>query len=247
MAALVGLLLTAAAIGLAWLLYRLERLHARHRDLDGALAVLRGVKRGMIERVGDDVGWAENYFSTIYTGAGDDREVRKRVDEAEAVIKDRWAMQVFPVPLAPLELLVSSPATAGLVSDETVFIANFGLWRVGVFNEFVRLQADFNARLAVEIRDPHTDPARRDAIARAAAWIAHQIHVYGINGANLPGGWYTRLKDALDADIARLTEERARGFFDYRDSRKWFLLGDLGMAALVTAFTVTVLVAAICS
>jgi hypothetical protein len=41
MAALVGLLLTAAALALAWLLYRLERLHARHRDLDAALATTR--------------------------------------------------------------------------------------------------------------------------------------------------------------------------------------------------------------
>jgi hypothetical protein len=153
MAALVGLLLAAAAISLAWLLYRLERLHARHRDLDGALAVLLGAKRGMIERVGDDVAWAELYFSTVYT-IGDDSEAQERADEAEQLVKERWPTQVFPVPLAPLELLVSSPATAGLVSDETVFIANVGLWRVGVFNHYVRVQADFNARFMVEIRDP---------------------------------------------------------------------------------------------
>ena len=95
MAALVGLLLAAAAISLAWLLYRLERLHARHRDLDGALAVLLGAKRGMIERVGDDVAWAELYFSTVYT-IGDDSEAQERADEAEQLVKERWPTQVFP-------------------------------------------------------------------------------------------------------------------------------------------------------
>jgi hypothetical protein len=127
-----------------------------------------------------------------------------------------------------------------------VFIANVGLWRVGVFNHYVRVQADFNARFMVEIRDPLTDSRRRDAIAEAAGWINEQIHVYGIGGANSPGGWYARLRDALDADITRLTEERGRGYFDYRDDPKWVLVGDVGMAVLVTALAVTVLVAAIC-
>ena len=243
MAALVGLFLAASAIALAWLLYRLERLHARHRDLDAALAVLGGVKRGMVNGIGDDVGWAENYFATIYTPGG--AELEQRIEDASGSIKQlRWAMQVFPVPLAPLELLVSSPASAGLVSDETVFTSNFGLWRVGIFNEFVRLQADFNARYITDIRDEDLDVARREAIARGAAWIAEQIHLYGIGRANLEGGWYARLKRALEKDIARLTDDRKTGFFDYAESRRWFLVGDVGMIALVAAFAVTVTVRA---
>jgi hypothetical protein len=102
MAALVGLFLAAAAIALAWPLYRLERLHARHRDLEGALAVRRGVKRGMVERVGGDVGWAEHYFATVYTGSSDDKDLWERVEQAEDLVKkENWAVQVFPVPLAP--------------------------------------------------------------------------------------------------------------------------------------------------
>jgi hypothetical protein len=165
-AALVGLFLTSAAIALAWLLYRLDRMHARHRDLDGALAVVRGVKRGMVERVDGDVGWAEHYFATVYTGDPGDPELDKRLEEAWAsVVERRSPMQVFPVPLAPLQLLVSSP---DLVSDETVFIANVALWRIGVFNQYVRIQEDFNARLAPEIHDPHLDEDRRKAIGHAA-------------------------------------------------------------------------------
>jgi hypothetical protein len=76
--------------------------------------------------------------------------------------------QVFPVPTTPLELLVSSPATAGLISQvellvsssataglisqETVFIANVSLWRVQVFNELVRMQTDFNRGLVSSAR-----------------------------------------------------------------------------------------------
>jgi hypothetical protein len=241
-AALVGLFLTSAAIALAWLLYRLDRMHARHRDLDGALAVVRGVKRGMVERVDGDVGWAEHYFATVYTGDPGDPELDKRLEEAWAsVVERRSPMQVFPVPLAPLQLLVSSP---DLVSDETVFIANVALWRIGVFNQYVRIQEDFNARLAPEIHDPHLDEDRRKAIGHAAVWIAEQMHVYGIGRANVGGAWYARLKRALDEDIARLTADRSKGFLEYSGSRRWFLVGDLGMIALVAAFAVTVIVRA---
>jgi hypothetical protein len=245
MAALVGLFLTAFAIALAWLLYRLERLHARHRDLDAALAVLNGVRRGMVEGVGDEKAWAELYFATVYTPGS--QELADRVHDASVSIsRNQWAMQVFPVPLAPLELIVSSPATASLISDETVFISNFGLWRIGIFNELVRLQTNFNARMISEIRDEALDLDRRGAIIRGATWIAEQIHLYGIDGANAEGGWYARLKRALDADIKLLAEEREQGFSDYGESRRWFLLGDLGMAALVVASAVMVTVGAIC-
>jgi hypothetical protein len=210
MAALVGLFLGGCAIALAWLLYRLDRLHSRHRDLEAALAVVRGVKRGMVERVGDDVGWAEHFFTTVYTGAAHDSELQPRVQDAYDAVMGRDWLQVFPVPLAPLDLLVSTPATAGLLSDETVFIANVGLWRVRVFNEFVRMQTDFNARFLPEIRDEDLPEERRKAIAEGAASISQQLHLYGIGAANVEGGWYARLKRALDADIARLTEGALR-------------------------------------
>jgi hypothetical protein len=245
MAALVGLFLTAAAIALAWLLYRLERLHGRHRDLDAALAALRGVRRGMIERVGRDVGWAEHFFTTIYTRASDDPEVERRVKETYNSAYEGDPFQVFPVPPAPLELLVSSAATAGFVSDDTVFSANHGLWRIAIFNEFVRIQADYNARFVAELQDGGLPEARRRAIADGAVWITRMLHAFGIDEANAEGGWYARLKRALKDDIDRLAEERAKGLFDYGGSRKWFLLGDLGMAALVGALAITVIVRAI--
>jgi hypothetical protein len=239
MAALIGLVLATVALALAWLLYRLERLHARHRDLDGALAVVRGVKRGMVERVGNDVGWAEHYFTTVYTAAPGDPEVQSRVEAAHKAVMDGTFGQVYPVPLAPLELLLSSPATGGLISDELVFIANVGLWRVQIFNQFVRMQADFNARFMPEISDGRLDPARRKALAQAAAAIADMLNRWGVGEANVQGGWYARLKRALDADINELREKRARGFFDYARERRWLLVGDLTMAALVAASIVT--------
>jgi hypothetical protein len=245
MAALVGLFLTAAAIALAWLLYRLERLHARHRDLDAALAVLRGVKRGMVERVGDDVGWAEHFFTTVYTRSSNDPEVEARVKETYNSAYKGDPFQVFPVPRAPLELLVSSPATAGFLSDETVFTANHGLWRVRVFNEFVRMQADYNTRFIAELRDSDLPESRREALAEGAVWVSRMLHAFGIDEANAEGGWYRRLKQALDEDIDGLAAQRAQGLFEYGEARRWLLIGDLGMAALVAALAVTVIVQAI--
>jgi hypothetical protein len=70
------------------------------------------------------------------------------------------------------------------------------------------------------------------------------LHLYGIGKANAEGGWYARLKDSLGADITRLAGERSEGFFDYGRSRRWLLVGDLGMAALVAALAVAVIVRA---
>jgi hypothetical protein len=200
----------------------------------------------MVERVGADVGWAEYFFTTVYTRASNDREVEARVKAAYNSAYAGDPEQVFPVPLTPLELLVSSPATAGLVSDETVFIANNGLWRVRMFNEFVRMQAEYNARVIGELHEKDLPDNRREAIAEGSVWISRMLHVFGVDEANAPGGWYARLKDALDADIDRLTDQRAEGFLDYGEARRWFLLGDLGMAALVVVFAVTLVVGAIC-
>ena len=68
--------------------------------------------------------------------------------------------------------------------------------------------------------------------------------LYGIGAANVEGGWYARLKGALDADISRLTDDRKKGLFDYSDSRMWLLVGDLGFSLLVVAFALTIIVRA---
>ena len=75
------------------------------------------------------------------------------------------------------------------------------------------MQAAFNARFTVEICDPHTEESRRYALARAVQWITQQIHAYGIGTANSRGGWYARLKQALDADITRLANDREKALF----------------------------------
>jgi hypothetical protein len=98
------------------------------------------------------------------------------------------------------------------------------------------------------LRPRYTTPisTRTDArqLVTLRVWIAEQMHVYGIGRANVGGAWYARLKRALDEDIARLTADRSKGFLEYSGSRRWFLVGDLGMIALVAAFAVTVIVRA---
>jgi hypothetical protein len=166
----------------------------------------------MVERVGNDVGWAELFFTTVYTNAADDPEVEVRVKLTYSSARDGDPYQVFPVPLAPLELLVSSPATAGLISDETVFIGNFALWRMRIFNEYVRMQTDFNARFIPELHDSDLPSRRREAIAEGAAWISRQLHVYGIGQANAEGFGCTRasrVRSTMTSSASRADARRA--------------------------------------
>jgi hypothetical protein len=145
----------------------------------------------MVERVGGDVGWAEHYFATVYTGGSDDNELWERVEQAEDLMKkEKWAVQVFSCAAAPLE------TTRFVASDCRLHLSRDRLHR----------QRRTLARPGLQRVCPHAGPRRR------------------YNSAN----------------------DREKGLFDYGESRRWFLLGDVGMAALVVAFAATVVMHAIC-
>lgn len=218
-----ALTLTAFGLTLAWYLYRSERRAARHADLDGALAVLRAVESGMI----GPSGWGRVYFEGK---SWDDAESDKAADEAAlAILAQSWN-QVLIVPTEPLVLLVGS---GELLRDETVAAASNALWRLHVFNQFIRQQAEMVANHAAEIAAAELTPERRSDLSNAFAKQARMLHLYGIGEADVAGGWYRTLKDEVRTDINHLTSLRGRGFFDYEGSRWFRALGDFGFPLLL--------------
>ena len=105
-------------------------------------------------------------------------------------------------------MLATRDLVGDLISEETVFAANFALWRVEVFNQLVRAQTDFNMRHAVEIFDDKLDTDRRTVIAEAAQEISVGLHIGGIGRAGEAGGWYQRLTESVHADTERLRRMR---------------------------------------
>jgi hypothetical protein len=213
-------------IALAWGIYRLERTAARRREIDGALATIRAVKRGM---VGDEErpGWGELYFSAIY----DDKAAMERARQDVEQINKRAFNQVFVVPSEPLRVIASTTHGGDLISDETIRAANNGLWHVGIFNQLVESQTNWLTQHAVEIGSEETTEDRRKWLAGTGGSIAHFLHWHGVGGANLPGGWYHDLKRAVDQDVTRLSKVRSR---IWNLGEWWIAAGD----ALVTATVV---------
>lgn len=225
------LLLAAGAVLVAWVIFRLERAASRQRERAAAREVLLAVQRGIIEGLPDQgiPGWGEIYFSTVYDG----REALRRGAATRGAIERREWDQVFVVPTAPLELLATTSG-GGLMSEETVFAANFALWRVMVFNQFVEQQAFFNALHAAEILDPGTSAERLTTLGVAAGNLSEGLHLDGIGSANAQGGWYDRLKKAVASDIEKLGDPSAERWRDYRDQRH-LLFGDVGVALVFVA------------
>jgi hypothetical protein len=214
-------ILAAAAVAVAWLIFRLERYGTRERELRTASGILRAVRRGMVEGEGNLAGWGEVYFSTAYTP----QVAAKRALEAARVLQEGVFEQVLAVPTEPLEVLATAPAGAGLISDETILAANFGLWRVRVFNQLVLQQTMFNALHVAEIAEPSTPTPRRETLAKAAEHISRILHQDGIGSASASGGWYERLRTSLSTDIQRL--DREHGFRRYYRSEPVFAAIDL--------------------
>jgi hypothetical protein len=232
------LLFTVLALGVAWLLFRLERAAARRRDIVAARNVLLAVQRGVVEGVPAQglAGWGDLYFGTIY----DASVTMKRALETRVMVEQRSWDQVFLVPTETLEL----PATTrvgDLISEETMFAANLALWRIGVFNQLVEQQTAFNAQHAAEIVDPATSTQRLRTLAEAAGQISLSLHADGIGAAAAPGGWYERLTSAVAADVERLTELLSERWWRYRDERR-LVVGDAVVAAVCIGFSAVAIV-----
>jgi hypothetical protein len=168
-----------------------------------------------------------------------------RARAADQAVRDGSFSEVWPVPTTPLEEILAAAAQGdGLISEETLFATNVGLWRIGVFNHLVRLQSDFNIRHLGEFYDPHLPAARRVVLANVAGSVSKMLHQQGIGEANVVGGWYQRFCDALEADIDRLATLRREGLFDYDNLGRGLLIGDIAFTLLLGAFS-TLAIAAV--
>jgi hypothetical protein len=236
-------LLAAAALAVAWVIFRLERRSSRARDVASARATLVAVQRGIVTGIPElgptYRGWGDIYFTKIYDG----QTALRAGLEARRLVEQGGSYQVFVVPTEPLELLATPSIGLDLISAETVFAANFALWRTRVFNQFVEKQTAFNAFHAAEIADDTTSPARRLAIALAAEEINIGLHLDGIGEAGKEGGWYHRLTQAVAANVERLDRLRDEPWWRYPDERH-LLVGDVLVAALAIATVVGTTLAA---
>lgn len=216
-------------LALAWLLYRLERAATRGREIDAARAVLLGVKRGMVDGFGDEIGWGDRYFARNWT---EEDALKRAMHDIKELMEKRYA-QVLVVPTAPVEALIVSTFAADLISEETVFLANIGLWHLEVFNQLVEQQTDMLALHLPDIYDEKVDDRRRYAIAEAIGSHTRLLHRRGVGEPWADDGWYRRLRASVDADLARL--ERARKAKLYPLGERRLVVGDALAVAAVTA------------
>jgi len=193
--------LLCVGFAIAVLIYRMQRAASRRRDVQATRALLAGVKSGMAE------GWGSWFFSNGYSS--ENAGLRARQD-FEKISNSKNYGQVFLVPAHTVAALLTSPSVGDLVSLETITTANLALYRIGVFNQLVKQQTEFNTRHAAEIVDDTLPPERRTAIAREAYGISNMIHADGIGEANLPGGWYRSLTEAVEKNVCALDIELAR-------------------------------------
>jgi hypothetical protein len=159
------------------------------REIVTALEVLHGVKDGMSQ-------WSYLHFSTDYSGAAGDQ----RADVDRKLVQGGGYMQNFRVPEAPLVSLIQQPGTGLLIDGKTIEAANVALWKIGIFNQLVQQQADFNTLHLSEYADPSVDQDRHNVLAEAAARISAMIHKDGIGDAS----WHSIFMSALDSNIAKL-------------------------------------------
>jgi hypothetical protein len=152
--------LAVTGLGVAVLLYALQSALARRREVLAARASLLGVRAGMLD------GWGSWFFSHVY---GEADAAARAMEDAELVRKERGHHQVFLVPREPLVALATSPAAGDLISDDTVESASLALYWIGVFNQLVQQETDFNALHLAEIRGEVISEPEREAVALGAS------------------------------------------------------------------------------
>jgi hypothetical protein len=230
-----------AVVGLvlAWLLYRLERAATRRREIDGARAVLLGVKRGMVDGFAGEPGWGDRYFARNWT---EDQARERAVHDITELMERRYS-QVLVVPTTPLHALIGSSFAGDLISEETVYLANIGLWHLDVFNQLVSQQTTMLAQHLPDVFDEETSAARRYALAEAIGSQARLLHRRGVGEPWSEEGWYRRLRASVDADLERLDRLRRRKLYPSGERR--LMVGDIAAcAALLTTVIVLTIEAA---
>jgi hypothetical protein len=216
-------------LALAWLLYRMERAGTRGREIAAARSVLLAVKRGMVDGLADETGWGERYFTTNWTP---ERAEDAAKAAAEKVLAGGYD-QVLVVPTDPLRALIASPHAGDLISEDVVYYANVGLWHLVVFNQLVEQQSQLVAQHLAEIADADTNAQRRDVIARAIGAQARMLHGRGVGEPYTASGWYRRLKDEVNRNIARLDCDREK--HAYPPGERRLAVGDMLAALAVMA------------
>jgi hypothetical protein len=231
---------TAAAVLLAWVVFRYDR-HGKQADArDAAHGALSAVHYGMVEGPKtSDSGWGQLYFLNEYDAAG----AQERAEQTLDAVLGRGIDEVFVVPTEPLARLATTSPRHGLIDTSTVAIANFALWRVHVFNQFVRQLTDFNTQHIAEITSDTTDQERRAELAEAARRLSVLLHGQGIGLSWSRGeGWYGALVQALDRNMSTLEATReASGAQRLLQLIEWpYTVVDLLVLAGVAAVVVTV-------
>lgn len=202
---------TAAAVLLAWVVFRHDR-HGKRRDaIEAAYGTLSAVHYGMVQGLtpGQAVGWGQIYFFNGYTP----ESAQARATQTYGRVMASDLDQIFVVPAEPLAKLATTTPHEGLIERKTVAVANFALWRVHVFNQLVGLLTDFNSAHADEILSTSTEESRREELASAAASLSKMLHQDGIgwSWAALPEGgrgWYGALVGGLGENMRKLEVER---------------------------------------
>jgi hypothetical protein len=200
-----GNALGLAGLAVAFLIYSLQMALGRRRDSLTARSALLSVRQELLH------GWGATFFTTVY----DDTLATAQAQAAyDAVVQDKTYAQIFAVPRESLVALVNHPAAGDLIFDDTVRSASDALYGVGLFNQLVEQQTSYNALHAADIRGDVIDDKQRIAIANGAFSISMMIHRRAIDGANTSGGWYARLRDEVQRNLASL-DERVR--------RRWWV------------------------
>lgn len=203
--------LAAAAVLLAWFVFRLERDGRRREAIDSAYSALRAVHHAMVEggTAGQARGWGQIYFERDFTPA----QAMKRAQETRKAVRDCLLDEVFVVPTEPLARLATAAPQEGLIEYTTVAVANHALWRLHTFNQLAGQLADFYTAHIVEITSKGTDKARREELALAAYVLSIMLHYDGIGWAwsAFPDGgrgWYGELVQTLDGNMNNLDARR---------------------------------------
>jgi hypothetical protein len=153
--------------------------------------------------------WGDLHFGG--TGYNEETARTRAQLDHDAVIHGSHS-QNFRVPTEPITSLIEQSETGWLISGETIAAANVALWKVGIFNQLVQEQTDFNVLHLAEFSDMNIDTSQRHQLAEAAWKLSMSIHQHGIGDAS----WYRDLMGALDRNIETLEGRRVRKWWSRR-------------------------------